>query len=182
MKSLWNDQEAKKFQGDLALRVYTSRLLGRDTSLVLHGGGNTSVKLREKNILGKEEDLLYVKGSGWDLEKIEVPGFSPVRLQHLIDLAALPALTDLQMVNELRTHMTNASAPTPSVEAILHAILPYKFVDHTHADAVISVTNTRDGMQRIKDIYRDRVVVIPYIMPGFDLARLCAQMFPAEAT
>lgn len=182
MKSLWNDQEAGEFQGDLALRVYTSRLLGRDTSLVLHGGGNTSVKLREKNILGNEEDLLYVKGSGWDLEKIEAAGFSPVRLQHLIALAGLPSLSDLQMVNELRTHMTNAAAPTPSVEAILHAILPYKFVDHTHADAVISVTNTRDGLQRIREIYSDRVVVIPYIMPGFDLARLCAQMFSAEAT
>lgn len=182
MKSLWNDQEAGKFQGDLALRVYTSRLLGREPSLVLHGGGNTSVKIREKDILGNAVDLLYVKGSGWDLEKIEESGFSPVKLQHLIDLAGLPSLSDLQMVNELRTHMTNASAPTPSVEAILHAILPPKYVDHTHADAVISVTNTKDGLQRIKDIYQDRVVVIPYIMPGFDLARLCAEIFPAQST
>lgn len=182
MKNLWNDQEAKAFQRDLALRVYTSRLLGREPSLVLHGGGNTSVKIRERNILGKEEDLLYVKGSGWDLERIAEAGFSPVRLQHLIDLAKLSSLSDLQMVNELRTHMTNASAPTPSVEAILHAILPYKYVDHTHADAVISITNTNNGLQRIKDIYKDRVVVIPYIMPGFDLARLCAETFPAEAS
>jgi len=90
VKSLWNDKEAGKFQGDLALRVYTSRLLGQDTSLVLHGGGNTSVKIREKNILGDDEELLYVKGSGWDLEKIEEGGFSPVRLQHLIELAKLP--------------------------------------------------------------------------------------------
>ncbi len=182
MKSLWNDEEAAGFQGELGLRVYTSRLLGREPSLVLHGGGNTSVKIREKNILGREEDLLYVKGSGWDLEKIESGGFSPVRLQHLIDLAGLESLSDLQMVNELRTHMTVSSAPTPSVEAILHAILPAKYVDHTHADAVISITNTKGGHQRINEIFKDLVVVIPYIMPGFDLARLCAQIFPAEAS
>ena len=182
MKSLWNDKEAAGFQDELGLRVYTSRLLGREPSLVLHGGGNTSVKIREKNIIGRDEDLLYVKGSGWDLEKIESGGFSPVRLQHLIELADLDSLSDLQMVNELRTHMTIASAPTPSVEAILHAILPAKYVDHTHADAVISITNTEDGLQRIKEIYKDLVVVIPYIMPGFDLARLCSQIFSADAS
>ncbi|HKJ22222.1 MAG TPA: bifunctional aldolase/short-chain dehydrogenase, partial [Gammaproteobacteria bacterium] len=127
------------------------------------------------------EELLYVKGSGWDLETIEAPGFAPVRLEHLIRLAQLEELSDPQMVNELKTHMTRASAPTPSVEAILHAILPYRYVDHTHADAVIAVTNTADGRARIEEVYGDAVVVIPYIMPGFDLARLCAQRFAAEA-
>jgi len=180
MNSLWNQQESLAYQGDLALRVYTSRLLGKDPSLVLHGGGNTSVKISEKNILGEQEDILYVKGSGWDLATIETGGFSPVRMQHLLKLAKLPRLSDLQMVNELRTHMTLASAPTPSVEAILHAIIPYKFVDHTHADAIVTITNTEDGLERIKEIYGDRVVVIPYIMPGFDLARLCAERFEAE--
>ncbi len=177
MKSLWNDTEAAQFPGDLGLRVYSSRLLGRDKSLVLHGGGNTSVKIAEKNLLGEEEALLYVKGSGWDLEIIEAAGFSPVRMEHLLRLAKLPQLSDPQMVNELRTHMTRASAPTPSVEAILHAILPYKYVDHTHADAVITVTNTAKGQERIREIYGDSVVVIPYVMPGFDLARLCAEEF-----
>ncbi len=181
MQNRWNDEEAARFEGDLGLRVYTSRLLGQDKSLVLHGGGNTSVKIREPDIFGKETDILYVKGSGWDLETIAEAGFSPVRLDHLIDLARLPALSDPQMVNELRTHMTDAGAPTPSVEAILHAIIPYKYVDHTHADAVIAVTNTREGRQRIEEIYGDDVVVIPYIMPGFDLARLCAERFAAEA-
>ena len=181
MKSLWNQQESLDYRGDLALRVYTSRLLGKDPSLVLHGGGNTSVKISETNILGEQEDILYVKGSGWDLATIEAAGFSPVRMQHLLSLASLPRLSDLQMVNELRTHMTLASAPTPSVEAILHAIIPYKFVDHTHADAIVTITNTKDGHKRIKDIYGDRVVIIPYIMPGFDLARLCAERFAAEA-
>ncbi|MGH8743293.1 MAG: SDR family NAD(P)-dependent oxidoreductase, partial [Burkholderiales bacterium] len=182
MKSLWNDKEAAQYKGDLGLRVYTSRLLGRDKSLVLYGGGNTSVKIRERNILGAPEDILYVKGSGWDLETIEVAGFSPVRLPHLLQLARLSALSDPQMVNELKTHMTRAQAPSPSIETILHAILPYKYVDHTHADAVITVTNTDNGEARIRDIYGESVVVIPYVMPGFDLARVCAKRFASEST
>jgi rhamnose utilization protein RhaD (predicted bifunctional aldolase and dehydrogenase)/NAD(P)-dependent dehydrogenase (short-subunit alcohol dehydrogenase family) len=182
VQSLWNDLEAAQYQGDLALRVYTSRLLGRDKTLVLHGGGNTSVKVREKNILGTEEDLLYVKGSGWDLEFIEAAGFSPVQLEHMLKLAQLPQLTDPEMVNELVTHMTRASAPTPSVETILHALLSYKYVDHTHADAVIAITNTADGEARIREIYGQDVVVIPYVMPGFDLARWVAEIFAREAT
>ena len=181
MNSLWNDKEAAQFPGDLGLRVYTSRLLGRDKSLVLHGGGNTSVKITEKNLLGEDETLLYVKGSGWDLEHIEAAGFSPVRIDHLLKLAKLRTLSDPQMVNELRTHMVRAAAPTPSVEAILHAILPFQYVDHTHADAVITLTNTANGLARIREIYGDNVVVIPYVMPGFDLARRCAEHFAAEA-
>jgi rhamnose utilization protein RhaD (predicted bifunctional aldolase and dehydrogenase)/NAD(P)-dependent dehydrogenase (short-subunit alcohol dehydrogenase family) len=181
MKSLWNDSEAAQYPGQLGLRVYTSRLLGRDKSLVLHAGGNTSVKITEKNILGEDETLLYVKGSGWDLEFIEAEGFSPVRIDHLLKLAKLKTLSDPQMVTELRTHMVRASAPTPSVEAILHAILPYQYVDHTHADAVITLCNTAQGLARIREIYGDNVVVIPYVMPGFDLARRCTEYFAAEA-
>jgi len=181
MQSLWNDAEAARFKGDLAQRVYTSRLLGRDKSLVLHGGGNTSVKLRETNLVGEEEEILYVKGSGWDLEFIEEAGFAPVRMAHLLKLARLEKLSDPQMVNELATHMTRASAPAPSVETILHALLPHKFVDHTHSDAVLAVTDTAEGDKRVAEIYGDKVVVIPYIMPGFDLARLCAELFPRHA-
>jgi len=182
MKSLWNDAEVAQSRGELGPRVYTSRLLGRDPSLVLHGGGNTSVKLVERNLVGEDETILYVKGSGGDLARIDESGFSPVRMAHLLALAKLPALSDPQMVNELRTHMTRATAPTPSIEAILHALLPYKYVDHTHADAVITVTNSPGGAERIREIYGDSVVVIPYVMPGFDLARLCAARFPAEAS
>ena len=181
MKSLWNNQEAEKYPGDLSLRVYTSRLLGREPALVLHGGGNTSVKIREQNLVGETEDILYVKGSGWDLATIEAEGFSPVRINHLLKLAKLSALSDSQMVNELKTQMTKATAPSPSVETILHATLPYKYVDHTHADAIVAITNTNDGLERIKAIYGDQVVIIPYIMPGFDLARLCAEKFATEA-
>jgi rhamnose utilization protein RhaD (predicted bifunctional aldolase and dehydrogenase)/NAD(P)-dependent dehydrogenase (short-subunit alcohol dehydrogenase family) len=181
VESLWNDDEAAGYPGDLGLRVYTSRLLGRERTLVLHGGGNTSVKIREANRFGDEEEILYVKGSGWDLETIEAAGFSPVRLAPAARLATLARLSDPEMVNELRTAMTVASAPTPSVEAILHAALPYKYVDHTHADAVVTLTNSVDGEALVHEAYGDSVVVIPYVMPGFDLARLCAERFPAEA-
>src|SRR5512138_1875653 len=181
MKSLWSDAEAASFAGPLGPRVHTSRLLGRDRSLVLHGGGNTSVKLREKNLFGEEEDVLYVKGSGWDLETIEAPGFTPVSLGYVKRLAQLGSLSDPQMVNELNTHSLRAGAPSPSVETILHAILPHKYVDHTHADAVLSVSNAPEGEKRVREIYGDRVVVIPYIMAGFDLAAYCAREFPRQA-
>lgn len=181
MQSNWKEDKANVHKSELDLRVYTSRLLGQDKSLVLHGGGNTSVKLTEKNILGEEEQVLYVKGSGWDLETIAAEGFAPVRLEHLKKLAQLPELTDPEMVNQLVTHQTRAVAPVPSVEAILHAILPYPYVDHTHADAIVSITNTADGEKRIREIYGDTMVVIPYVMPGFDLARLCGERFAAEA-
>lgn len=181
MRSLWDDDEASRYPGDLARRVYTSRLLGREPALVMHGGGNTSVKIREQNIFGDEEDILYVKGSGWDLETIEEAGFAPVRMQHMVRLAELPVLSDAQMAKELRVATTNPAAPAPSVEAILHAILPYTYVDHTHADAVIAVTNTPHGRERIQEIYGDSVVIVPYVMPGFALARLCAEQFPREA-
>ena len=181
MHTLWKDIEATACNNELELRVYTSRLLGQDKTLVLHGGGNTSVKITEKNVFGEEEQVLYVKGSGWDLETIAAAGFTPVHLDHLLKLAQLSELSDPEMVNQLVTHQTRASAPVPSVEAILHAILPYPYVDHTHANAIVSITNTADGEARIREIYGDTMVVIPYVMPGFDLARLCAERFAAEA-
>jgi rhamnose utilization protein RhaD (predicted bifunctional aldolase and dehydrogenase)/NAD(P)-dependent dehydrogenase (short-subunit alcohol dehydrogenase family) len=181
MRNLWNDAEAARYPTDIGLRVYTSRLLGRDATLVLHGGGNTSVKVRERNLLGEEEDILYVKGSGWDLETIEAPGFAPVRMAHLLKLARLEVLSDSQMVNELATQVTRAGAPAPSVEAILHAILPHKYVDHTHADALLALTNTPDGERRAREVFGTDTVIVPYVMPGFDLARQCARQFAAEA-
>src|SRR6202048_1418153 len=181
MQSQWNESEAAAYQGLLAQRVYTSRLLGRDHALVLHGGGNTSVKIRELNVFGDEEDILYIKGSGWDLETIEAAGFAPLRLDVVKRLATLEHLSDPRMVQELRAAMTDPSAPTPSVETILHAILPYRFVDHTHADALLAITNTVDGEQRVRELYGDSVVVIPYVMPGFDLARVAADRFSDQS-
>lgn len=181
MKNLWDSAAASQCTSDLELRVYSSRLLGRDPTLVLHGGGNTSVKITERNVVGEEEELLYVKGSGWDLETIEVNGFTPVRMAHLLKLAQLEELSDPQMVSELATQITRPGAPAPSVETILHAVLPHKFVDHTHADAIVAITNTADGEARIREIYGDDAVIVPYVMPGFDLAKVCARTFHAEA-
>src|SRR4051812_27494828 len=182
MQSLWNDAEAATFEGPLAQRVYTSRLLGRDHTLVLHGGGNTSVKIREPNLFGEDEDILYVKGSGWDLATIEAAGFAPVRLERAVRLATLDRLSDAQMVQELRAALINPSAPTPSVETILHATLPQPFVDHTHADALLAITNTASGADRVREVYGDTVVVIPYVMPGFDLAKAVAAEFQRQAS
>ena len=182
MKSLWSDADAARFAGALGPRVYSSRLLGRDKSLVLHGGGNTSVKLREKNLFGEEHEVLYVKGSGCDLETIEPSGFAPVALSHMQKLARLPALSDAQMLNELNTHKLRADAPSPSVETLLHALLPHVYVDHTHADAVLAISNARDGEKRIREIYGEQVVVVPYVMAGFELAAHCAREYPAQAT
>jgi rhamnose utilization protein RhaD (predicted bifunctional aldolase and dehydrogenase)/NAD(P)-dependent dehydrogenase (short-subunit alcohol dehydrogenase family) len=180
MKNLWDAAEAAKCKSDLELRVYTSRLLGRDDTLVLHGGGNTSVKVKERNLVGEEEEILYVKGSGWDLETIEADGFAPVRMAHLLKLAQLKSLSDPQMVNELAAQVTRGGAPAPSVETILHAVIPHKFVDHTHADAVLAITNTDDGEARVRELYGDDVIIVPYVMPGFELARVCAQRIQAE--
>jgi len=172
MESLWNGQEVEKLGEDpLALRVYSSRLLGLESSLVLHGGGNTSVKASTENIFGEKEDLLYVKGSGWDLATIEKAGFAPVKMDVLLKMARLQQLTDTDMVCVQRSAMTDPGAPNPSVEAILHAIIPFRYVDHTHADAVVTITNTPEGQQRVRDIYGDRVLIIPYVMPGFILAK-----------
>jgi len=172
MESLWNDEEVSQYGGDpLGLRVYTSQLLGREPSLVLHGGGNTSVKMSASNIFGDSEELLYVKGSGWDLATIKREGFAPVQMNILLRMAQLDKLTDTEMVRVQRTAMTDPQAPNPSVEAILHAIIPFTYVDHTHADAVVAITNTEKGEGYINEIYGDRVLVIPYVMHGFILAK-----------
>jgi rhamnose utilization protein RhaD (predicted bifunctional aldolase and dehydrogenase)/NAD(P)-dependent dehydrogenase (short-subunit alcohol dehydrogenase family) len=163
-------------------RVHTSQLLGKDKSLVLHGGGNTSVKIKEKNLLGEEEEILYVKGSGWDLETITAEGFSPVRIDHLKKLAQLETLSDADMVNEMVTHLTRSSAPVPSVEAILHAVIPYTYVDHTHADAIVAISNSVNGENILRQLYGDEVIYIPYVMPGFDLSRQCARQLKEEWT
>lgn len=172
MQSLWNDQEAAEFGTDLlGQRVYTSRLLGRDPALVLHGGGNTSVKVTEKDFFGDEVEVCYVKGSGWDLATIERAGFAPVKLQALHRMAELESMSDSDMVTQLRVAMLDPSAPTPSVEAILHGVLPFRFVDHTHADAIAALTCHPDAEARVQEVFGDRLLVIPYVMPGFILAK-----------
>ncbi len=177
MKSLWNNKTAEPFANDpLTMRVYTSRLLGKEPSLVLHGGGNTSVKASITNLFGESEELLYVKGSGWDLATIEAAGFAPVRMKVLKQMAKLDQLSDTDMVNLQRSAMTDPAAPNPSVEAILHALIPFAYVDHTHTDAVVTISNTADGEARIKELYGNRVLIVPYVMPGFILAKTIAAL------
>jgi rhamnose utilization protein RhaD (predicted bifunctional aldolase and dehydrogenase)/NAD(P)-dependent dehydrogenase (short-subunit alcohol dehydrogenase family) len=177
MKSLWSEQVADELSDTpLQLRAYSSRLLGQNPDLVLHGGGNTSVKITEKNRFDEQEDILYVKGSGWDLAEIEAEGFAPVRLDTLLRMARLDQLSDADMVSMQRAAMTNPYAPNPSVEAVLHAIIPCKYVDHTHADAVVTITNTPNGEKKIREIYGDRILIIPYVMPGFILAKKIYEM------
>jgi rhamnose utilization protein RhaD (predicted bifunctional aldolase and dehydrogenase)/NAD(P)-dependent dehydrogenase (short-subunit alcohol dehydrogenase family) len=172
MESLWNDQEAAAFGTDpLGQRVYTSRLMGRNPELVLHGGGNTSVKTEESDFFGEPVELCHVKGSGWDLGTIERAGFSPVRMAALLKMAELPSMTDSDMVLQQRAAMTDPNAPAASIEAILHAIIPFKFVDHSHANVISQLTCHRDGEARVRACFGDRVIIVPYVMPGFILAK-----------
>jgi rhamnose utilization protein RhaD (predicted bifunctional aldolase and dehydrogenase)/NAD(P)-dependent dehydrogenase (short-subunit alcohol dehydrogenase family) len=165
----------------LALRTYTARLLGSNPSLVLHGGGNTSVKDTARTILGEPVDVIHVKGSGADLATIGLQGHPAVRLAPLLKLRALEAMTDEAMVNELRTNLLEASAPTPSVETLLHAFLPARFIDHTHADAILSLCDQPDGERIFQSIFGRGLVWIPYVMPGFALARRCIEVYERVA-
>ena len=190
MHSRWSDQEAAQFieryaagpssNEDLALRVYSSRLIGGDPSLVLHGGGNTSVKTRLVDDTGELVDVLCVKGSGWDLGDIAPPGLPAVRLATLAALRELDALTDEAMVNAQRTRLLDAGAPNPSVETLLHAFLPAKFIDHSHADAILALVDQPDAERLCAEVFGDRLALVPYVMPGFALAKLAAEVAAAH--
>lgn len=162
-----------------AMRTFTSRLLGAEPALVLHGGGNTSAKETILDAVGRKIDVLYIKGSGWDLATIEPAGFPAVRMAPLLALRDRATLSDEEMVNELRLALLDASAPTPSVEALLHAFLPAKFVDHTHANAILAIADQDEGEAICRSIYGRELVWVPYVMPGFDLAKRCAAAFEA---
>ncbi|HIP29675.1 MAG TPA: oxidoreductase [Sulfurospirillum arcachonense] len=161
MTNLWND---------INLRVFTSNLLGQSDELVLHGGGNTSVKAKVDG-----EEILFVKGSGWDLVSIKAEGFAPVKMKTLLDMAKLDTLSDADMVSGQKAAMIDKSAPSPSVEAILHALIPFKVVDHTHADAVVTISNSKNGIEHIKNLYPN-FLIVPYVMPGFILAKTIYDM------
>jgi rhamnose utilization protein RhaD (predicted bifunctional aldolase and dehydrogenase)/NAD(P)-dependent dehydrogenase (short-subunit alcohol dehydrogenase family) len=165
----------------LALRTYTARLLGASPALVLHGGGNTSVKSTARTILGDTVDVLHIKGSGHDLATIGPDGHPAVRLDPLKRLRALPSMTDEAMVNELRTNLLDASAPTPSVETLLHAFLPARFIDHTHADAILALADQPDAEAIFTRLFGKGLVWIPYVMPGFALALRCAEVYERVA-
>ena len=178
MQSRWNDHDARAFVTryaehgeDVALRVYTSRLIGQDPDLVLHGGGNTSVKTMRVDALGRSLQCLCVKGSGADLSEVEPQGLPALELEPLLALRSLPSLSDAAMVQELRRRLLDPAAPNPSVEALLHAFVPHRFVDHTHADAILALTNQPDGERLVREALGDDVAILGWIFPGFPLAK-----------
>ena len=186
MKNNWSNKESKKYirkyknlgySKDLALRVYTTRLLGRNNELVLHGGGNTSVKTSIKDIDGKKYDVLCVKGSGWDMGEIEPEGLPAVKLDPLLALKKKKYLSDEDMVNYQKRNLINIKSPNPSVETFLHAFLPFKYVDHTHADAILNVTNRSGGLNFCKKIFGNKVSIVPYVMPGFMLSKKVSEIY-----
>ena len=189
IKNLYKEKEAREWQDklgkieadrDLGERVYTSRLIGQNPDLVMHGGGNTSVKVSRINLFGESERVLHVKGSGWDLDTIEAPGLPGVRLDPLFKLKNLTKLSDEDMVNIQRNNLLNSSSPNPSVETLLHAFLPHKFVDHTHAIPFLILANLPDAREVCRKIFGDKLAIVPYIMPGFALAKKASQIFDKD--
>jgi rhamnose utilization protein RhaD (predicted bifunctional aldolase and dehydrogenase)/NAD(P)-dependent dehydrogenase (short-subunit alcohol dehydrogenase family) len=189
MKNLYSQADAQAaiakygaqgWNEDIAIKTYTTRLIGQVPELVLHGGGNSSVKTRLKDTLGEEVDVLCVKGSGWDMGSIEPPGLPAVRLEPLRKLTKLARLTDEDMVNFQRLNLLDSNAPNPSVETLFHAFLPAKFIDHTHANAVLGVSDHANGMDLLREVYGDRAPVVDYVMPGFDLAKQAGEVAAAH--
>lgn len=185
----WSDAEAQVWldkagndpaERDLALRVYSSRIIGGDPDLVMHGGGNTSVKVRRPDLFGRMQEVLHVKGSGWDLDTILAPGLPGVRLAPLLALRDLGALSDEAMVNVQRQNLLDSSAPNPSVEALLHAFLPHRYVDHTHATPFLILANLPNAIEAAREIFGNRLGIVPYIMPGFGLAKAAAEVYEAD--
>ncbi len=189
MQSRWRDADAERaveayarsgVSRDLALRTYTTRLLGSDPLLVLHGGGNTSVKTEMADLLGETHEVLCVKGSGWGMGAIEPAGLPAVKLAPLRELRRLDALADEDMVNFQRVNLIDARAPNPSVETLLHAFLPHKFVDHTHAAAVLSLVDQPNGEELVAEVWDRSIGLVPYVIPGFGLAKLAAEVYEAK--
>ena len=181
MQSLWNDADAACCADELQLRAYTSRLLGRERALVLHGGGNTSVKLVQRNLFGEEEARLYVKGSGADLAQVTPADFTPVRLQEVRRLIGLEALGNAQLMDAVATCLAGAG-PKPSIETLLHACLPWKYVEHTHADSVLAITNTANGERIARQVFGELAPLVPFRHSGFALAKACDAVYREQAT
>src|SRR5947207_1923025 len=186
MQSRWVDRDAKAavdrfaaagISPELALRVYTTRLLGGDATLVLHGGGNTSVKTKMRDLAGDEVEVLCIKATGGNMGTIEPAGVAAVRLAPLQRLRMLDDLSDDDMARVQRGHLLDPMAPSPSLELLLHAFMPHKFVDHTHANAVLSLIDQPDGAKLCEEVYDGRVGLVPYVRPGFGLAKAAATTF-----
>ena len=189
MKNLWNHSQSLKYinyykkynvSKELALRIYTTHLLGGEKKLVLHGGGNTSVKSNYKNIFGDEVKVIYVKGSGWDMSNLTHNGMPGLNINPLLKTLSLKKLNDENMVNFLRSNLINSNSPNPSVETLLHAYLPHKYVDHTHSNAFLSLVNLKNSRDICKKLFHKKLGIVPYIMPGFELAKLCHKIYQSN--
>ena len=186
MKNLWNKNIAnvyikkyakKKISKDLALRIYTTHLLGSEKKLVLHGGGNTSLKETQKDIFNKSTNVMHVKGSGWDMSNLTEEGMPTVFLDPLLKTLKFKNMTDNNMVNFLRNNLLNSLSPNPSVETLLHAFLPHKYIDHTHSNAILSLVNLENSNTILKKVFGNKLAIVPYVMPGFDLAKICYKIY-----
>ena len=186
MKNLWNEKRAKKYtldyaklgiSEDLALRIYTTHLLGLEKKLVLHGGGNTSVKSLGQDTFNKKRNIMYVKGSGWDMSNLNHLGMPGLYLDPLLRTLELKHMSDEKMVNYLRSNLLDSNSPNPSVETLLHAFLPHKYVDHSHSNAILSLINLKESKTLIKKIFGNKLALVSYIRPGFDLAKLCYEIY-----
>lgn len=189
IENRWQDAEARGFEDAagsdpaaraLALRVYSSRLIGADPDLVMHGGGNTSLKLTMPDLYGEPVEVIHIKGSGWDLARMEARGMPAVRLEPLRKLRALPVVSDADMVNTLRSNLIDATAPNPSVETLLHAYLPQPFVNHTHATPMLALANLPDVAAVVRELFGNRLALVDYVRPGFELGRRAAEAFEAQ--
>ncbi len=182
MLGKWDESVLPKSADAVDECVYGSNLLGSDQSLVLHGGGNTSVKTPYRDITGRDIDALFIKGSGWDLATIERQGFAALPIARLVELLQLEALSDRDMMRELSAARFDPAMPQPSVEALLHAFLPYRAVQHSHADLILTLTNTPNGERYVRELFGDRILIVRYVMPGFDLARELYSKWKTDST
>ena len=189
MQSRWVDRDAQAtvdrygragLSPDLALRIYSTRLLGGDRKLVLHGGGNTSMKTRMKDLVGDEVDVLCVKGTGSDMAGADDKSMVAVRLAPLQKLRTWNDLSDDEMARVQRAHLIDPMAPSPSLEVLLHAFVPHKSVDHTHATALLSLIDQPNGKDIAREVYGDTLGIVPYVRPGFGLAKAAANTFDAN--
>lgn len=181
MENRWDPAAAAGFVGPVEECVYCTRLIGSEPALVLHGGGNSSVKASFDDITGRAIEAIFVKGSGWDMGSIEAAGLTPLRLARVRELLELDELGDIDMMRELDAARLDPTAPSPSVETLLHAFLPHPAVLHSHADVIVNLTNVENGAALIREVFGSAVVIVPYVMPGFDLAREVRRTFPQQA-
>jgi rhamnose utilization protein RhaD (predicted bifunctional aldolase and dehydrogenase)/NAD(P)-dependent dehydrogenase (short-subunit alcohol dehydrogenase family) len=184
MQTSWKKSEAERIKNefghagsDLTQCIYVSRLIGRETDLVLHGGGNTSVKTFTPNIFGEQCSTIFVKASGFDLSNISPEGFSAIDLERAKNLRSIPDLTQDEMNKQLRILLLDPNAPMPSVEAFLHTFIPAKFIVHTHPITILGLTNQPKASHVVKQVFGDDVTTVPYIRAGFGLAKQAADVF-----